>query len=250
MLEQIKHIQIMGNKLIKSNFLVVSDYNWLPGNIEESWVHELTDNYVILDKFHRPEWEDKSDVIKQKNVGQNIYDMFDFIVENYDNLPDVTIFCRSCIFFPKGRKPPLSNGNCNLELFKEVCNNTTLTELHDFGPEVHNGIGSKLGPNGSYLEVNNSWYFNHIKSKYFRNTNTFLNEVYVNPEIPSWIRFAPGCNYIVPKENILKYNKEFYEYIRHLLSWDVVVGEAHMIERCIYTFFNTNWEINEKYVNN
>ena len=67
-------------KHIKDTFLVVSDYNWLPENIEESWVHKLTDNYLIYDKYHRYEQSDK--VKHQKNVGQNIYDMFDFIVKN------------------------------------------------------------------------------------------------------------------------------------------------------------------------
>jgi len=29
----------MNDKIIKNNFLVVSDYNWLPDRIEESWIH-------------------------------------------------------------------------------------------------------------------------------------------------------------------------------------------------------------------
>lgn len=49
----------MGN-IIKSNFLVVSDYNWLPDNLEESWIHKYTDNYLIYDKFHRESWQESS----------------------------------------------------------------------------------------------------------------------------------------------------------------------------------------------
>ncbi len=73
--------------IIKNNFLVVSDYNWLPDNLEESWIHKYTDNYLIYDKYHRDNWKESDKIIKQKNVGQNHYDMFDFIVTNYDNLP-------------------------------------------------------------------------------------------------------------------------------------------------------------------
>jgi hypothetical protein len=68
----------MKTKKIQKNFVVASDYNWLPENIEDSWVHKYTDNYLIYDKFHRFKESDK--IKHQLNVGQNIYDMFDFIV--------------------------------------------------------------------------------------------------------------------------------------------------------------------------
>lgn len=84
----------MSDKLIKSNFLVVSDYNWLPDDISDSWVDKFSDNYLILDRYHR--YKETEKIKQQINVGQNIYDMFDFIINNYNKLPDVTIFCRSC----------------------------------------------------------------------------------------------------------------------------------------------------------
>lgn len=232
-------------KHIKSNFLVISDYNWLPQNIEESWVHKYSDNYLIYDRAGR--WEETNKIKRQKNVGQNIYDLFDFIATNYDNLPDVTIFGRAAMIFPKGREKPLSNGTISEEKFLELANNDTFTELHDFGPEVHNGYSSKLGPDGSYLEINNSWYFNHHRGKYFHNLNTFLQDVYVNPTIPDYIRFAPGGSYIIPKANMLKYSKNFYEKLRDYVGWDILTGEAHMLERSLYTIFTCDFEVQNKY---
>jgi hypothetical protein len=247
--------KITDEKLIKLNFLVVSDYKWLPENLEDSWVHKLTDNYLIYDKFGRPEWEGEAKVSKQKNLGQNIYDMFHFILTNYDNLPDVTIFCRAAILHPKDTGTPrldkdgnrLSNGNCSEEKFIEVMNNEVVTELHDYGPEVHNGHGSRLGPDGSFLELNSSWFFNHVPYKYYTNTNTFLSDMYKNPPQPQYIRFAPGGGYIIPKANMLKYSKKFYERIIEILSWDSVIAEAHMLERCIYTIFTCDWEVRDEY---
>lgn len=235
-------------KYIKKNFLVVSDYNWLPDNLKDSWVEKYSDNYIIFDKFHRYEVSDK--VIHQKNVGQNIYDMLDFIINNYDNLPDVTIFCRSCIMFPKGRPKPHSNGNCSEEVFLSLVNNECFTELHDFGPEVHNGYSSKLDIDGGYLEINNDWWFKIIKSRYFVSLNDFFKDVFVNPELSEYIRFSPGANYIVPKENILKYEKYFYIRLREYVSWDIVIGEAHMLERALYIIFKKNLEIKKKYKKN
>jgi len=233
------------SKLITNSFVVASDYNWLPEDLEKSWVHEYAEKYLIYDKFHR---FDESEKVKlQPNVGQNIHDMFDFIVTNYENLPESTLFCRACLTFPKGRMPPLSNGNISEENFLRLANNKGFTELHDYGPEVHNGHSSKLGEGGSFLEINNSWYFNHIRGKYYTNLNTFLQDMYVDPEITSYIRFSPGGNYIIPKENILRNSKKFYERIREILSWDVVVGEAHMIERCLYLIFNSDYQVREEY---
>ena len=243
----------MENKKIPKNFIVVSDYNWLPENIKDSWVHKYTDNYLIYDKYHRFEESDK--VKHQLNVGQNIYDLLDFIITHYEELPECTIFCRSCIMWPKDSGTPrldengnkLSNGTCGEERFHELMNNNTFTELHDFGPEVHNGIGSKMAEDGGFLEINNSWYFNEIPYRHFNNTNTFLLDVFVNPVLPEYIRFSPGGSYIIPRDTILKYSKNFYEQIRSLLTWDAVVGEAHMIERCLYTFFTCDYEVKEKY---
>ena len=234
-------------KHIKSNFLVISDYNWLPDNIEESWVAKYSDNYLIYDRANR--WPESDKVKKQKNVGQNIYDLFDFIATHYDNLPEVTIFGRAAMLFPKddGLRTRPSNGTCSEEFFLSVANNTTFTELHDFGPERHNGQSSIYGPDGSFNEINNSWYFNHYNGKYYNNLNVFLNDVYVNPEIPSYIRFAPGGSYIIPKENMLRYSKGFYEKIRDIVGWDILTGEAHMLERALYTIFTCNYEIKDKY---
>jgi hypothetical protein len=231
--------------LIKENFLVASDYNWLPDDITESWIHKYTDNYLIYDRAHRLEESDK--VKHQKNVGQNIYDMFDFIATHYDNLPETTIFCRACILFPKVTPEGQSYGNCSEEKFVSVMNNKTFTELHDFGPEVHNGVSSKMGPNGGFLEINNSWYMHHFPCKYFNNLNTFLRHVYVNPEIPEYIRFAPGGNYIIPRENILRYSKNFYEKIREYLGWECLVGEAHLLERALYTIFTCDYDVRDEY---
>ena len=233
-------------KAIKENYLVVSDYNWLSQNVEESWVHKHAENYLIYDRAER--WEETDKIKRQKNVGQNIYDIFDFIVTHYDNLPEFTIFCRACIFFPKGREKPLSSGNCSEETFLRLANNKILTELQDYGSEVHDNTASKMDKDGGYLELNNSWWFPIHKGRYFKSVNDFLKDIYVNPEIPEYIRFSPGACYIVPKSNILKHNKYFYERMREYVSWDIVVGEAHMMERCLYTIFTSDCQLSDKYI--
>lgn len=225
---------------------MVSDYYWLPKDLSSSWVAKATSNYIILDKASRlPQSEQ---VVHQKNVGQNIYDLYDFIVKNYDNLPDRMVFCRAAIFFPKGREKPLSSGNCSEEVFFELANKDEFTEIHDYGPEVHDGFASKCGADGSFWEINNSWYLNIHRGKYFKNLNDFFKDLYVNEYRPPYVRFSPGASYVIPKEYVLRRPKYFYERIRHLLGWGIVIGEAHMLERATYTIFNSTEEVREKYL--
>ena len=158
--------------------------------------------------------------------------------------------------FPKGRKKPLSSGNCSEENVLKLINNNTFTEIHDMGPEVHAQYAnqpvpaSKMAPDGGYLEINNSWYMNHLQWRYFGNVNKFLRDIYINPEIDTYIRFSPGGNYIIPSKNILKYSKNFYKQIIKILCWrptGEAPGEAHMLERALYTIFTCDWEVNPKY---
>ena len=242
-------------KHIKDNFLVVSDYNWLPDNLEESWVHKYSDNYLIYDRYHRYPESDK--VKHQTNVGQNMYDIFDYIITNYHSLPENIIFCKASFMYKKddgiirydanGKR--LATGNCSEEYFLKNANNTYLTELHDFFTEPHrfDGISNKIGPDNSYLEIYNSWYFTLAKGKYYNDINKFFQDMYINPPNHQYFRFAPGGNYIIPKANILKYSLKFYEQIRTILSWNVTSGEAHMVERAVYTIFTCNYEVRDEY---
>jgi hypothetical protein len=50
----------------------------------------------------------------------------------------------------------------------------------------------------------------------------------------SYNKFAPGSNYILPKENILKHPKEFYVKLRGYLEHSVYPGEAQLLERNLY----------------
>ena len=51
------------------------------------------ENTVIYDRSDvEKDWSHLGESIRSPNVGENIYDMMRFIIENYDNLPDVAVF--------------------------------------------------------------------------------------------------------------------------------------------------------------
>ncbi len=264
---------------------VISDYNWLDSNLENCWFKEFTTDYLIYDKFHRFQTSNK--VVRQKNVGQNVYDMFDFIVENYENLPNKIFFCRSCITFPKGRSRPKSNGNCSLKEIRRLINKDGLVEVHDYNylekylalskkfkylknedrfilkPNIKLNFKDKLlfGFNklpktfrvsriptsyctrkDGFLEINSNWYLRHQKAKFFNSYDKFMSTFFRNYSPKKYIRFSPGCNYIVSSENIYKYKKELYIKLRSLVDYAPVVGEAFMLERALYSIFEGKLE--------
>ncbi len=225
---------------IENNFLVVSNYN-----NDVRWVPEYTDNYMIYDRSENPILPEKIDlkkVIQAPNIGYNLYDYFTFIIDNYENLPDCTIFVKGNIFPRHMRR----------EEFERVMNSASFMPLVDkrlhrfrfplsfFSSPPASGIRA----GNIFHEINTSWYLKHFKNTYFNSYGHFLRFLYKNPTMPLYVPFAPGGNYIVPKATILKIPKIVYENLRLIISHDQLAGEAHLVERALYTLWTKDGELN------
>jgi hypothetical protein len=219
---------------IKNNFLVVSNYN---NDID--WIKDYTDNYIVYDRSDDKKYIeniDPSKIKKSPNIGYNLYDYFTFIIDNYYNLPDCTIFIKGNVF-PRHVKK---------EFFDRIINNSFFTPIEDY--KMHNPTWPKgfFSSDGGFCEINESRYIGSFRTKYFNKYNDFLKICFKDPVIPKYIRFAPGGNYIVPRANILKLPKVFYENLLVFVSHDQLPGEAHIIERSLHTLWTCNFELNEK----
>ena len=97
----------------------------------------------------------------------------------------------------------------------------------------------------SFNEINSSWYkFKHPR-KYFANYNVFYNYVFKDTKKPLFLRFAPGANYIVPRENILLRKKSFYKNLEYFIDHSQYSCESHFVERSLYIIWNSNIESSE-----
>jgi hypothetical protein len=235
----------MNNKIITSGaFLVVTDYNFLPEDIEKSWVFQYTDNYLIYDKYHR--FEENENIKHQDNFGANIYDIFYHILNNYDNLPEILIFC-------KGNVIPR---HCGEEKFKNIINNRKFTTIENYiresprySPGIYAYVDEFDGYHENHIEVDNTVRGIH-HSRYIFTYKEMLNSIFENPTFSEYIRFAPGGNHILTKEDILRYNKTFYEDMVKYVGWDVKPGEAYILERAMFTLYNNGFKIRDRYSNN
>jgi len=77
-----------------------------------------------------------------------------------------------------------------------------------------------------------------------------LNSIFENPTFSEYIRFAPGGNHIITRKDILRYNKTFYEDMVKYVGWDVKPGEAYILERAMFTLYNNEFKIRDRYINN
>lgn len=220
-------------KKIAENFLVISQYNR-----DLSWVPEYTDNYLIYDRGDKkgyPATIDRSKVVESPNVGYNSYDYFRYIVDHYDNLPEVVIFAKSWTW-PR---------HVTKERFDQIMNNRYFTPICDGKLHKDKWPYGFSSPEGLVCELNTDVFLVPERpTKYVHGFNDFLRFCFKDPVIPRYRIFAPGGDYIVPRENILKLPKVFYENLKLFTSHHHHCGETHIIERAMVTLWTGSFELN------
>lgn len=195
---------------------IVSRYNH-----DTEWLKDYTDDVVMYDRSEKP----LEGSIVVPNIGSDIYDKFTYIIDNYDNLPDVAVYTKANLFkyMPK-------------EEFDLVKDNTTFTPLLTKNHKVY---ANEDGPvcfydnTGMFNEINNFWYLNPHPAKF---APIIIDQFKMKERL--YNKFSPGSNYILPKENILQHPKELYEKLRSCLDWDVYPGDAQLLERNLYYLWN------------
>lgn len=189
-------------------------------NHDAEWLKEYTDDLVMYDRSDEP----LPGSIVVPNIGTDIYDKLTYIIDNYDNLPDVAVYTK-CNLFKYISK----------EEFDEVKDNKTFTPLLT---KYHHTYSDPRGivcyyKDGIYWERNDGWYLAQSPKKHSPEEVMLEMGIWGMEYIP----FAPGSNYILPRENILKHPKEKYVKLRKYLEHDVYPAEAFIIERGLYTLW-------------
>lgn len=216
-----------------SNFFVISNFNTDP----EKYL-KYCDDYHIYDQSTDPIIKDELQKKYKKisfveNTGHNISDYFRFFVDHYEKLPAFMMLGKGNMI---GRH--ISEG-----YFSHVYDNKFYTALYDDRSWVDKPGVAYHVYDGAFLEINNNWYAGSKKCKYFRSYNDLLGFIFMRPILPKWLLFSPGACYIVSKEQVLKYPKEFYENLRMLISFTYFPVEAYHVERMLTTIFCANYEL-------
>lgn len=198
---------------------ILVNYNFTP-----DWAKDK--DYLIYDRSDSKEWLkdfDQSRIIYTENVGQVDYDRLSYLVDNYYDLPEVFLLAKSNLF-----------KSITEEEYEEVKDNRVFTPLLTKNHKTYSdmmGVVCKY-EGGMYCERNDNWYLTQFGIKYFENFAQFAHEFGLPS--PQYLQFAPGGNYILTRETVHKYSRDFYDKMRSILPYAKEPGEAQMVERAYY----------------
>jgi hypothetical protein len=167
------------------------------------------ENLYIYDKSG-----EKTQYIPLKNVGRESHTYIHHIVEHYDNLPDFIIFVQ---------------GNPFDHINKDSYNDINIYTIPKY---IFNLIESQPKSITSFYGKNHKEHIDEFKGLKLREyCNYFFNSSREEVE------FSPGCQYIIPKNDILKHSKKFYIHLLNMLidgnipnNWDMVVNKWHNVD--------------------
>ena len=200
-----------------------------------SWIYKLDQSkYIVYNKSDK-ELPKEIKNIKVKNVGYNLYSYLEFIIKNYDNLPDSIIFCKNNIF----------DRHLNKNLFLKLIKREIFTSLEENISEKYDFVSLTLSDQG-FNEINTSWYKYNYDRLYFANYNDFYSFIFKGSVIPIFLKFSPGGNYLLKKENILIRPKSFYQNLKLFISHSQFSCESHFLERSLEAIWTSNLEIRNK----
>lgn len=180
-----------------------------------SWLPKYSNDYVLYDRSPEPI---KGSIVVP-NIGSDLYDKLTYIIDNYNDLPSVAVYTKANIF-----------KYISEEEWDKICENKTFTPILTQTHKTYLPI-CFYDEEGMYNELNNYWYLGAHPPKSQESLKELLELI---NNVTLYSRFAPGSNYILPKENILKHTKVFYMKLRSFLDWSIYPGEAQVIERNLY----------------
>lgn len=200
---------------------ILVNYNHTP-----TWLKGYDLDYIIADRSDSKEFlKDfpQERIAYTENKGNVDYDKLTYLVERYYDLPDIFLWGKSNIF--KYIDEPSFN---------------TLLDKKEFTPllrQDHNTYSDSIGTvcyyeNGMYYERNDSWYLNTQPAKHFNSWANWAKEFQL-PN-PIYLPFAPGGNYLLTKETVHKYSRDFYDKMRNTMPYTILPGEAQLAERSYY----------------
>ena len=198
--------------------IIISRYNepW-------EWIKDYTDNFLVYNKGVPLEEEN---VVNTENIGGNQRDMFKFAFENYEKLPALMAFIQAYPF-----------DHCRKEVFDKLIFSEKFVSLEFYGSTPSNHYESR-DETGGFMERNNDWYISahnktHNQTCRYVTFNEFMRTYFKDYSPLEWVRFAPGSQYVVEKQQILNYPKEFWESLMNELN-AYNTTEAHIVERALY----------------
>ena len=201
--------------------IIVARYN---ENIE--WLNREMPNCII---YNKGDTLNLSNEILLENVGRESETYLHYIIENYDNLPDVVVFTQARISDHKG-----SDDINYLIKIKDTASRCSKSQNYFRHNDVKNNRHWRkdwnLRKNGWYLKDN---YKNNKPIKFIDWFKQNIDTNYPNP-----ICIYRNAIFAVKKENIVNKPIEYYKRLILEVNHHINPTEGHFFERSWYYIFS------------
>lgn len=213
---------------------VISNYNQDPTVI----IKELDGSYEVYNQgethFFPQELTEKC-FHQTKHSGHNISDYFKFIIDHYNDLPEVSGFIKGNLF-PRHITKELFLSRKKIEGMVPFYGESKSYKAQKHRLNPFKFVAQQIAP-GVYLEITNDWYCKcRPKGKYYPTLNSYF-EAFFSREVPNYITFTPGACMKVPKENILRWSCDTYKKLYEVVTYEHFPVEAFHAERCMLYLF-------------
>lgn len=220
-----------------SRHFVVSNFNTVPTHyldeFEEVTVYDQSDDERTIQALIGK--NDSRIKFVGRSCGHNLLNYLDYIIENYENLPEL-------IVFTKGNVP---GRHCNDEWLSMVMSRNNYEFIwEDDKLEEKRDVQYRLYP-GRYLEINNSWYVADAPHRYFLSFDDFCSFIFLNYKKSRFVLFSPGACYQVERGRIIRNPKSFYQGLRKVIEYTYRPAECFMLERALNLIFDRTYELRE-----
>jgi hypothetical protein len=170
-----------------------------------------------------------------ENTGYNLSAYLRYIEYHYEDLPEIVVFCKNSTY------PRHVSEAC----FARLSMRDVYTPIVD--PLVWEGMGFPVAIRssvGDFLEINDSWYARTKRGRYFNDFSSFFQFVFPDAPLPTYLRFGPGGNVVVPRSHIQLRSRAFYRNLRHFINYEELAVESFFVERALDAIFCAPFEEN------
>jgi hypothetical protein len=196
------------------------------------WLKDEIENCIIFNKG------DKLDISNEfflKNVGRESDTYLNYIIENYDSLPDVVVFTQASISDHRGGSYAGSSDiSYLLSLKNEALTNGRSSPFQSF---FDNGQDSALKKNWNYRAYDGSFF---LQDNYRDNSPIVFIDWFkknIDENYPNPIYVYLNGIFALHKDLILQHPVEYYKSLIKHVNHHINPAEGHFFERSWFYIF-------------
>lgn len=219
---------------------IVSTFNQDPSAV----VSDLDGSYEIYNQGEAdavPENLCKDGLFRQSlHSGHNLSDYFQFIIENYDNLPGEVGFAKGNLFPRHISRDIFLKRKARKGFVPLYSDGATFAPNYGRLPRFRL-VAQQISP-GLYFEINNGWYRKtRAPGRYYDRLDDLFLHLFRRPP-PHYDPFVPGGCMIVPAENIRRWPRDLFQHLHDVTTYTHFPVEAFHVERAMFHLFGAEKE--------